>query len=52
MCRDVFGLVGLVSGRVLRGRILCRDVIDEDWLVSGRGRRGLVSMGTCSAISA
>jgi len=52
MCRDVFGLVGLVSGRVRRVRFLCRDVIDEDWLVSGRVRRGLVSMGTCSVRSA
>jgi len=40
-CVDVFGEVGIVSGRVRRGR-----------LSVGMFRRGLVRVGTCSAKSA
>jgi len=50
MCRDVFGEVGLVSGRFLRCRFnvgtcsarsgLCRIEIGEVGLVSGHVRRG------------
>jgi len=60
-CRDVLGVVALVSKRVRRGVLivwtcpawsgLCRDVFVEVGLVSGRDRLGRVIVGTCSEMS-
>jgi len=57
-CRDVFGVVELVSGLVRRGRVnvgtcsaklaLCQDVIGEVCLEWRRVRGGRLGVGTCS----
>jgi len=61
-CREVFGEVWLVWGRIRLGRItvgicpawsgLCRDVFGEVGLMLERERRSRFCVGTCSAMSA
>jgi len=61
LCRDLFGDVGLVSGRVRQGRLsvgmcssklgYCRDVSGDVGLLPGYVRRIRLNVGTCSVIS-